>query len=276
MNITANKKQLAVIGDPIGHSLSPKIQREFISLSGENAEYTAIRVTKDELSGMMKTVREKMSGINVTAPHKIEVMKYLDEVSDEARLYGAVNTVVNKNGKLIGYNTDAKGFYSALLRGNAEASGKDILVLGAGGAAKSAVVKLAAEGARTVTVVNRTKERAVALGEYIKASVGFNISTERELSHYDIVINTTSAGMKPQLEVLPCEDLSFIDENTMAVDMIYNPPETRFLREARKRGANILNGLGMLIYQGIFAYEIFTDTKLPPEAFERARAVLAE
>lgn len=269
-------KKLAVIGDPIEHSLSPLMHREFINLNGDDAEYTKFHVTNETLADMMKNVRENMRGINVTAPHKVAVMGYLDEVSEDARLFGAVNTIVNDNGRLVGYNTDAKGFYNSLLREGVETKNKDILFFGAGGATKSVCMYLAMQGAKSITVINRTKEKATALGENIKSAIGYEIKTEMELEHYDVVINTTSAGMAPQLDALPHNSFDFIDKNTAVVDMIYNPPETKFLRIAREKGARTLNGLGMLICQGILAYELFLDTQLPDEAFDVAKAVLAK
>lgn len=267
-------KKLAVIGDPIEHSLSPAMHREFIKLNGDNAEYTRFHVTKDTLADMMKRVRGEMRGINVTAPHKVAVIDYLDEISEDARLFGAVNTVVNDGGRLIGYNTDAKGFYNSLLREGIDTKNKDILFFGAGGATKSVCMYLAMKNAKSITVINRTKEKAIALGENIKSAIGYEIKTEMELSHYDVVINTTSAGMAPQLDVLPYADLDFIDKNTAVVDMIYNPPETKFLRLAREKGARTVNGLGMLICQGILAYELFMDTQLSDGAFDVAKAVI--
>ncbi len=274
MGLNDKTKRLAVIGDPIEHSLSPAMHREFIKLSGDDAEYTKIHVTNKTLADMMEKVRTQMCGINVTAPHKVAVMEYLDEISDDARLFGAVNTVVNDSGRLIGYNTDAKGFYASLLREGIDVKDKEVLFFGAGGATKSVCMYLAMKKAKSITVINRTKEKAIALGENIKSAIGYEIKTEMELPHYDVVINTTSAGMAPQLDVLPYAELDFIDENTAVVDMIYNPPETKFLKLAKEKGARTLNGLGMLICQGIFAYELFMDTKLPEGAFDAAKAVI--
>lgn len=267
-------KKLAVIGDPIEHSLSPLMHREFIKLNGDRAEYTRFHVTDEALADMMQKVRTEMRGINVTAPHKVAVMDYLDEISEEARLFGAVNTVVNENGRLVGYNTDAKGFYSSLLREGIFVAGKDVLFFGAGGATKAVCMYLAMQKAKSITVINRTKEKAITLGENIKSALGYEIKTEMELGHYDIVINTTSAGMAPQTDALPYQDLDFIDGDTAVVDMIYNPPETKFLRLAREKGARTVNGLGMLICQGILAYELFLDTKLPETAFDEARRAI--
>ncbi len=271
---TKNIKKLAVIGDPIEHSLSPKMHAEFIRLTGENAEYKKIHVKADELADIIDKIRKDMRGVNVTAPHKVAVMEYLDEVTEDARLFGAVNTIVNESGRLIGYNTDAQGFYNSLVYEGIEVKGKDILFFGAGGATRSVCIYLAQKGARTVTVINRTKERAKELSEYVKDAIGYDIKTEILFPHYDVVINTTSAGMAPQLDVLPYTDIDFIDSKTAVLDMIYNPPETRLLKVAKEKGAKTANGLGMLICQGILAYELFTEKALPDEAFENAKAVL--
>lgn len=276
MEISAKTKLLAIIGDPVGHSRSPQMQTEFCRLCGYDAVYTAFEVTPDKLGGAIDAMRALgIRGFNVTSPHKYNVLKYLDRISDEAALYGAVNTVVNDNGILTGYNTDARGFYRSLERNNIEIAGKDVLIFGAGGATQPVAVLFAKKGVRSLTVINRSPERAQRLADYVRERTGFSVDTERKREHYDVVINTTTAGMGKQKDVLPSEDIAFIDENTACVDMIYNPWETRFLHEASLRGAKTLNGLGMLIYQGIFAFEHFSGEKLPGEAYEIAeRAVL--
>lgn len=273
--ISAKTKLLAIIGDPVEHSKSPQMHRKFAQLTGEDCIYTAFEVKKENLGAAIAGIRALgIKGVNVTAPHKFEVMQYLDEISDGARRLGSVNTVVNRSGRLIGYNTDAEGFYKSLLRGGIEIKNKDVLIFGAGGATQPVCVLFAQIGAKSITVVNRTKARAERLAEYVKSVEGYEIMTERTLAHYDVVINTTSAGMAPQLDALPCEELDFIDAETACADMIYNPWETRFLKEAKMRGAKTLNGLGMLIYQGIIAFELFCDTKLPEEAYEEAESVV--
>lgn len=273
--ITAATKILGIIGDPVGHSKSPELHRCFAELTNTDYVYHAFHVTGDRLAEAIAGVRALgIAGVNVTAPHKLAVMQYLDEISDEAKRLGSVNTVVNRNGCLCGYNTDAQGFYKSVLRAGGEIKGKDVLIFGAGGATQPIAVLFAAEGAKTLTVINRTEERAKRLAEYTFNRTGKEVLTKRELAHYDVVINTTSAGMKPQLEALPSNSIDFIDENTFVADMIYNPRETRFLAEARRRGAKTVNGLGMLIYQGILAYELFTGTKLPENAYEAAERVV--
>ncbi|MBQ7794434.1 MAG: shikimate dehydrogenase [Clostridia bacterium] len=275
--IDAKTRLLAIIGDPVEHSKSPAMHGQFAELCGDNMVYTAFHVTRDRLADAITGMRALgIRGLNVTAPHKFDVLQYLDEISEEARLFSSVNTVVNENGRLIGYNTDADGFYRSLLRAGITIEGKDVLIFGAGGATQPVCMRFAMNGAKSITVINRTKERAERLRDYVKSAIGYEIETEMKLSHYDVVINTTAAGMHPQIGVLPYEDLSFIDEKTAAVDMIYNPWETAFLELARKQGAKTLNGLGMLIYQGILAYELFAGHPLPENAYELTEELLCK
>lgn len=235
-----------------------------------NFIYSAYLIPPEQLENAINAVRAlDIKGINVTAPHKVEVMQYLDEVTDTARELGSVNTVVNRGGKLYGYNTDADGFCMMLEKNDIAIKGSNILIIGAGGVTRPTVIRLIDNGASAITVLNRTKEKADSLADDIMKVKGFKINTTVNSFDFDIVINTTSAGMEPLENALPTDsiseisDLSFINENTAVVDMIYNPSETRFLKESRERGAKTLNGLGMLIYQGVIAYELFTDTKLP-------------
>lgn len=272
MTVDAHTKVLGIIGAPVKHSKSPQMHREFAKLTNVNCVYTAFNVTTDRLADAICGVRGLgIKGVNITAPHKFDVIQYLDEIDEQARLFGSVNTVVNRDGKLYGYNTDAEGFYKSILREGVDIVGKDVLIFGAGGATQPIIVLFAMKGAKSITVVNRTEERALRLKDYVKSVVGYEINTKMMLTHYDVVINTTTAGMETQIGILPYDDLSFIDSDTAVVDMIYNPFRTEFLKQAEMRGARTVNGLGMLIYQGILAYELFTDTKLPEDAFELAK-----
>ena len=277
MDISAKTKLLAIIGDPVEHSRSPQMQTEFCRLCGYDAIYTAFDVKPEMLGAAIDGVRALgIRGVNVTSPHKYNVVKYLDRISDEAALYGSVNTVVNENGELVGYNTDARGFYQSLISAGIEIAGKDVLIFGAGGATQPVAVLFAKKGVRSLTIINRSADRVKRLADYVFEKTGFSVDTERKLAHYDVVINTTTAGMAPQLGVLPSEDIDFIDSDTACADMIYNPPQTKFLQEAKRRGARTVNGLGMLIYQGIFAFEHFSGMQLPDEAYEIAKkAVLS-
>ncbi len=262
-------KKLEIIGYPVSHSLSPDMHNFISKKVDADYVYTAREVAPEDLEkSVQKMVIENVCGFNVTAPHKIAIMQYLDEISEEAKRYGAVNTVVNKNGKLIGYNTDADGFYMSLIKKGINPKNADILMLGAGGAAGPVAMRLAESGAESVTLINRTAEKAVKLKDYIKACTGYEIFTEKRHKRYDVVINCTTLGMGKNIDVSPLSDMSVIDEKTATVDMIYNPSETLFLKDCKKAGATTVNGLGMLIYQGILAYRLFTGIKISDSLYD--------
>lgn len=276
--IDGHTKHLGIIGYPVEHTFSPMLHNFISDAVHNNYVYSAYSVAPEQLGNAIDAIRALgIKGMNITAPHKVEVMKYLDFVDDTARELGSVNTVVNRNGKLYGYNTDADGFCMSLKMNGIEIKGSKILIIGAGGVTRPTLIRLIDNGAAAVTVLNRTKARAIALAEDILKVKGFRVSTETDSFDFDIVINTTSAGMEPQEDALPTDsiseidDLSFIKDGMAVVDMIYNPDETRFLKDAKQRGAKTMNGLGMLIYQGIIAYELFTDTTLPSDMGERIR-----
>ncbi len=278
LNISGHTKQLGIIGYPIEHTFSPGMHNYISGQMNNDYVYNAWCVEAENLKNAIDGVRALgIKGINVTAPHKVDVMQYLDEISDEAKQLGSVNTVVNRDGKLYGYNTDADGFCMMLEKSGIQIKDSRILVIGAGGVVRPTLIRIIANKPKEITIVNRTKSKAVALAEDIEKCTGFKVNTEIDELTFDIVINSTSAGMAPQEDVLPIEnipeiaDLDFINENTAVIDMIYNPEETLFLKKAKKRGAKTVNGLGMLIYQGIIAYELFTDTKLPDDMGERIK-----
>lgn len=257
-------KKLAVIGYPISHSYSPRMHNFISEKMNLPYNYTAIEVLPGSVKeAVQKMLADGICGFNVTAPHKFEIMECLDEISDDAKRYGSVNTVVKRDGKLYGYNTDAEGFYLSLLHQGINPQKKHILILGAGGAAQPVALNLAEKGIATLTVVNRTQEKAERLKEYIKSCIDYEIETHIKRKHYDIVINCTSLGMGKNKDLSPMSDMSVIDENSVCVDMIYNPEETVFLKNAKRIGAKTVNGLGMLIFQGILAYRLFTGVDVP-------------
>lgn len=269
MKVSANTKLLGIIGHPIEHSKSPEMHKAFADLIGEDFIYTTFDVLPQDLADAMQGVKALgIRGVNITSPHKFEIMNYLDEISDDAKKFGSVNTVVNDNGKLIGYNTDAQGFLKSLEDIGCTVENKDIIIFGSGGATQPIVILFAMRGAKSITVINRTKSKAESLQKYVKNTIGFEISTEIELSHYDIAINTTTCGMAPQIGISPTDRFDLIDETSFAADMIYNPEKTEFLLRAEDRGAKVVNGFGMLIYQGILAFELFCGKKLPKEAYK--------
>ena len=278
MKITGKTKQLAVIGYPADHSFSPVMHNFIADNMNMDYTYSAFTVSPENLGDAIRGMRAMgFCGMNVTAPHKIEVIKYLDEISDDAKLLNSVNTVVNKNGILTGYNTDSEGFYLSLKNAGVRVENADILVMGCGGVVIPALTGIIKYNPKSITLLNRTKAKAEKLAEDIFKITGYRIKTCMETDSFDIIINTTSAGMGEQKNVLPWESINelsgidFITPKSVAVDMIYNPPKTEFLKYAEGKGAKTINGLDMLIYQGLLAYELFTDTKLPDNMAELLR-----
>ena len=268
--VNGETRHLGIIGYPVEHSYSPKMHNYISEMTGNNYVYSAYCVKKEDLKSAIEGIKAMgFSGVNVTAPHKFEVMQYIDVLSPKAKLFQSVNTVVNKDGILYGYNTDADGFYASLKRKGCNITGKDVLILGAGGASQPVVLLFASEGAKSITVINRTRKNAEKLAGYVYDATGFLVDCDIKLKHYDVIINTTSAGMYPNVNEAPQIDMSLIDETSYAADMIYNPEETLFLKRAKEAGAKTLNGLGMLIYQGIIAYELFTGQKLGDNIFDK-------
>lgn len=268
--ITSHTKHLGIFGYPVEHSFSPIMHNYISEKLGLDYIYTAYEVKPEQIGTAVKAIAALgISGVNITAPHKFAVMEYLDEIDPQAALFGSVNTIVNRNGRLIGYNTDADGFYSSLKRNGIDPAYKDIIIFGAGGATKPISILFAQKKAKSITIINRTPEKAEMISDYVKNKTGFKINTEKKLSRYDIAINTTSAGMAPQLDKCPTDDFSFADKNTFFADMIYNPEETLFLKRAKSIGSKTMNGLGMLICQGIISYELFTETKTDENIYEQ-------
>ncbi|NQX65322.1 shikimate dehydrogenase [Paenibacillus alba] len=263
-----------VFGDPIRHSRSPIMLNRAFQEANINAVYAAFHVRPDELGDAVRGIRALgYRGINVTIPHKVEVMQYLDEIDEGAQIVGAVNTIVNENGKLIGYNTDGIGYVRSLLEETGiELTGKSVLLLGAGGAARGVAYALAKEGAGCIYIANRTKERAVELAETISVytkAIGLGLDElEEVVDGVQFVLNTTSAGMHPLVDELPMPT-ELLREHHLVSDLIYNPRITRLLREAEAKGARIHGGLGMFIYQGAFAFEYWTGTPAPVAAMRQ-------
>ena len=218
-------------------------------------------------------------GINLTIPHKCEALKYLDQVADDARIMGAVNTVYVDHGRLIGANTDGKGFLRAL---NDDArvnpAGKKFMILGAGGAARAITVELALAGAAEIVIVNRSKAR----GRELVALLRENTSVQATYQPWndnlaipgdvDVLVNATSIGLYPEVEETPALDYETIRPGLVVCDVIPNPPRTRFLEAAEARGAITLDGLGMLVYQGAIAFKLWTGKDAPVEVMKQALA----
>ncbi|MGF9698699.1 shikimate dehydrogenase [Paenibacillus sp. MABNR03] len=268
---------LGVMGDPIGHSKSPAMHNAALEAAGVNGLYMPLHVRPEQLEAAVKgIVALGYRGVNVTIPHKEEVMQYLDVIDESARLIGAVNTIVNEGGKLTGYNTDGIGYVRSLKEEAVpDLSGKQIAVLGAGGAARGVIYALALEKPERISILNRTAERASMLASDLRGLKMGDITgsgmdeAAAVLASADIVINTTAAGMHPHVDDVPVNP-ELIREGTAVSDLIYNPLETRLLREARMRGCVVHGGLGMFVYQGAVAFEHWLGIPAPVETMRRA------
>ncbi len=277
--ISGHTTLLGLIGSPVEHSLSPAMHNYASALLGLDYAYLAFDVppekVKDAISAM-KTLN--IRGYNVTMPDKVEVMKYMDELSPAAELMGAVNTIVNEDGYLTGHNTDGIGFVSNLKDHGVEVLGKKMVLCGAGGAATAIMTQCALDGVKELIVFNRKGDNFVKAQELAKKLMEklpefhmeiCDIEDEALLGSYmakaDILVNSTSLGMAPKEDTTVVKDTSFFHKNLVVCDVVYNPLETRLLREAKAAGCKTVGGKGMLLWQGVAAFELFTGEKMPVE-----------
>ncbi|MBP3038942.1 shikimate dehydrogenase [Bacillaceae bacterium Marseille-Q3522] len=252
-------KKFAVIGYPIAHSLSPAMHNDLFAYYNIDAYYKAILVHPDKLGEeFLKMKNDQFNGFNITVPHKTAIIPFLDELDPLAEAIGAVNTVVNQNGKFIGYNTDGNGYMQGLLDEKLDLFAKSVLLVGAGGAARAIYYTMAQAGVKRLDICNRTVSRAKKLIEdcpYQTESKAISFSeAEQKLADYQIIVQTTTIGMLPDVDASPFS-LAQLPAASVVSDIIYNPFETRFLREAREQGAFIQNGVSMFAYQGALAFE---------------------
>ncbi|MBW5444969.1 shikimate dehydrogenase [Cohnella sp. CFH 77786] len=269
----SNTVMYGVIGDPIGHSKSPLMQNRAFRETGVNGTYAAFRVKPERLGEAVAGMRALgFRGLNVTIPHKVDVMAYLDAIDEGAMAIGAVNTIVNENGRLVGYNTDGIGYVRSLKEeAEPELAGKKIVVLGAGGAARGILWALNRERPASLLVANRTWDKAKALADHLGEGSGSIAKAIRweELREAcleaDVVVNTTSVGMAPNVSETPV-DPAWLKPGAVASDLIYNPLTTAFLQQAQERGCRIHGGLGMFVYQGAYAFEYWTGQPAPAAA----------
>jgi len=261
---------VALIGDPVERSLSPAMHNAAFEALGLNYVYLALRVPREALGSTVAGARAlNMIGMNVTHPHKINILGLLDELDESARMVGAVNTVKNDSGKLIGYNTDGAGAVRALESEVGKLAGRKVLLLGAGGAARAIAFSLAEKGAE-LTIANRTASRARELAMSIKRGLGVDVGRigisrgelAKAIGHMDILINATTVGMYPNVNrTLVTADM--MHRGLIVNDIVYEPLQTRLLKEAKKAGARTMTGLGMLIHQGALSFKIWTGRRAP-------------
>lgn len=273
--VNSKTKLLGLMGHPVEHSFSPTMHNAAIKELGINYVYLAFDIPEENLKNVVDSAKILgISGFNVTIPHKVEIMKYLDEIDCDAKNIGAVNTVKIENGKAIGYNTDGIGAKKSLEEKVGPVIDKNILIIGSGGASRAVSFELAKNN--NLTIVNRNIEKAEPLSKDISKNVygnkkevkfgGFDI----EINGFDIIIHTTPVGMYPNTEVEPIISLKDAKKDAVIMDLIYNPLEPAFLKEAKKYDLETLNGLGMLVYQGAVSFEIWTGIKPDTEVMKKS------
>jgi len=266
-------KSFAVIGDPIDHSLSPNIHSAAFRELNLDCSYIAYRIPKGELKEGIEGLKKiKIDGFNITIPHKVDMMKYLDKTDESCSLIGAVNTVSNKDGVLKGYNTDMDGFLEPFKKKKLNIENAKVLLLGAGGAARAIVAGFAKEKAKRITIANRTLEKAVMLSEFAK-KIGLDANpikiedVKESAKDYDIIVNATSIGLKNEPSPI---SLNGIDEKTIIYDIVYMPMNTDFLKNAKEKNAIIIYGYEMLLGQAVRAFEIWHGMEAPYNAMKKA------
>ena len=273
MKIDGYTRLAAVVANPIKHSISPFIHNSAFEATGINGVYLAWEVEVGDLAETVANIRRyQMFGINLSMPYKEEVIPYLDELSDEVRLIGAVNTVVNQNGNLIGYNTDGKGFFKSLP--SFKISGKKMVLLGAGGAAKAILTQAILDGVSQLSVFVRSisMEKTKPYLETLQSETGFRVDLyaleehsvlQEKIADSDLLVNATSVGMDGKSSPVP-ENL-LLPENLLVADIIYQPFETPFLQWAKSQGNVAVNGLSMLLCQAAEAFKLWTGKEMPTD-----------
>ena len=278
MNILGSTKVLGVIGHPVSHSLSPVMHNAAIRAMGLDYVYVPFHVRPDDLENAVRGFRAMgIAGINVTIPHKERIIAFLDEISDDAKRIGSVNTVINSGGRLRGETTDGMGFLRSAEAAWGKIEGGRVVVLGAGGSAKAVAYALADAGCEVV-IANRTLDRAIELTGGLRAAFGaagsravglLGEELAEELGGADLLVNTTSVGMHPDVDGIPIPP-DLLHSGLKVYDLVYNPRETALIREALARGARAMNGLSMLAHQGAVSLEMWTGVPAPVDVMAGA------
>ena len=273
MKIDGYTRLAAVVANPIKHSISPFIHNSAFEATNTNGVYLAWEVDEAELAETVANIRRyQMYGINLSMPYKEQVIAYLDQLSEEACLIGAVNTVVNREGTLIGYNTDGKGFFKSLP--SFKISRKRLVLLGAGGAAKAILAQAILDGVSQISIFVRSSsmEKTRPYLEKIQNATGFRVDLlaledvqdlQDSITKADLLVNATSVGMDGSSQPIPTSIV--LPEKLLVADVIYQPFETPFLKWAKNQGNQSINGLGMLLYQAAEAFELWTGKEMPTD-----------
>lgn len=280
MQIDGHTRMAAVVARPIKHSISPFIHNYAFDITGINGVYVAWDIPEEDLQESVQNVRRyDMFGINISMPYKQVVIPFLDELDQAAQLIGAVNTVVNRQGHLVGYNTDGYGFFKALEKDDGfTIKDKTMTILGGGGAATSIIVQAALNGAKRINIFNQTQflEETKAKAEKYAAATDVQLDVfpvedqtliQEKILESDLLVNATSVGMDGKSMVLA--DDTDLPAGLRVADTIYQPFETPFLKYARSKGLKASNGLGMLLYQAAKAFELWTEQVMPTDEIWR-------
>ncbi len=277
--IVSNKTRLCcVIGHPVDKSLSPIMHNEAFRAKGLNYVYLAFDVDTSRLKEAVEGLRAlKVKGFNVTMPHKVAILNLLDRINEGASLVGAVNTVVNDDGELIGYNTDVNGIISALEAKVHSLKGLKALLIGAGGAARACIVALVSKGCKEIIIMNRTFDKAKLMAEDLgkKLKMNYNLeefsmnSLKKAINSVDILMNATPIGTYPNLDesIVPQE---LIKKDMVVFDAVYNPKKTKLIRDAEKMGAKVIPGYEMFVGQGAASFKLWTGIDAPIDIMRRA------
>lgn len=273
MEINGRTKICGLIGYPVEHTLSPAIHNTLAKLLGHDLVYVPFPVEPGRLQDAVKGADAlKLQGLNVTVPYKSEVIGCLREIDKLAKNIGAVNTLVRTEGGYKGYNTDMEGLYRAMVGEGIEIAGEQIILLGAGGAARAVAYLCALKGADKVYLLNRTLNKAETVAEEVNRVMGRNVVCAMLLQDYGripegkyLAVQGTSVGLSPHDSAVVISDRAFYEKIHTGFDLIYNPWETRFMQLVKECGGRAYNGLKMLLYQGIIAYELWNDVHVPEE-----------
>ena len=277
--ISGHTGLLALIGSPVGHSASPLMYNYSFEKLGLDYAYVAFDVKEQDVKAALDAMRLfHMRGMNVTMPDKVEAARHVDELSPAAQIIGAVNTIVNEDGKLVGHITDGEGFVNNLKDHGVDIKGKKITVAGGGGAATAIQVQCALDGAREIVIFNKKDgffERTLQTAEKIRAAVPTCVVSvhdiddvekmTEEIQSSDIFANATIVGMKPMDDQSVVKDLSALRPGLVVADIVYNPEETLLLKQAKAAGCTCVGGKGMLLWQGVSAFMLFTGEDMPVE-----------
>lgn len=283
ININGRTKTLGLIGNPVEHTLSPVIHNELARIYNHNIVYLPYLVDGSVGDAIRGAHALHFGGLNVTVPHKTEVLKYVVEVDEFSNHIGAVNTLVPVEGGFKAYNTDIPGLYRAMLSDGVSMEGESVIILGAGGAARSVAMLAWNKGAGHVYILNRTQSKAEAIASEINELAGSEFVTAMALHEYEklagrkyLCIQATSVGLHPKDDDVVIEDAAFYDMIHTGYDIIYNPYETRFMKLVKEHGGQAYNGLKMLLYQGIIAYELWNNITVSEEVAEQILQKLRE